>query len=52
MPKCLLIVKNFLKSVFIQDESVGLKTLERRKIIREIPRKVKVNEFKFSDIIR
>lgn len=50
MVKCVSFVKNFVKSIFVQDESIGLKSIEKIKL--EIPLPKKDYEYKISDIMR
>lgn len=52
MVKCLKNIKSFLVSMFTQDESVGLKSMERVKIVQEFSIPKKRDEFKFSDIMK
>ncbi len=52
MVKCLKNIKSFLVSMFTQDESVGLKSIERIKIVQEFSVAKKNEEFKLSDIMK
>lgn len=52
MVKCLKNIKSFLVSMFTQDESVGLKSIERMKIAQEVSVPKKNDEFKLSDIMK
>lgn len=52
MVKCLKNIKSFLVSMFTQDESVGLKSIERIKIVQDVSVPKKNDDFKFSDIMK
>ncbi|MCM1009590.1 MAG: hypothetical protein NC390_01765 [Fusobacterium sp.] len=52
MVKCLKNIKSFLVGMFTQDESVGLKSMERIKVVQEISIPKKNEDFKFSDIMK
>lgn len=52
MVKCLNAIKNLVTSVFVQDESIGLKSIEKMKIVQEISLPKKESDFKFSDIMK
>lgn len=52
MVKCINCIKNFVVGMFVQDESVGLKSIEKIKVRQEIIQPKKNDEFKFSDIMK
>lgn len=52
MVKCLSKIKDFVTSVFIQDENIGLKSIEKMKIVQEVCAPKKDGDFKFSDIMK
>ncbi len=52
MVKCLNKIKDFVTSVFVQDENIGLKSIEKLKLTQEIFVPKKEGDFKFSDIMK
>ncbi len=52
MVKCLSKIKDFVTSVFTQDESIGLKSIEKIQIIQEVRAPKKDSDFKLSDIMK
>lgn len=52
MVKCLKNIKSFFVSMFTQNESVGLKSMERINDPEEFSVNKKNDEFKFSDIMK
>ncbi len=52
MTNCLNSIKNFVLSMFTQDESVGLRSLEKTKLVVPAQSRKKDGEFKFSDIMK
>lgn len=45
-------IKNFVLNVFVQDEGVGLKTIDKVNTACEVPVFKKNSDFKISDIMR
>ncbi len=45
-------IKNFVLSMFTQDESVGLRSLEKMKLVQQVQTPKKDGDFKFSDIMK
>jgi len=52
MVKCLSKIKDFVAGVFTQDESIGLKSIEKIKMVQEVCTPKKEGDFKFSDIMK
>lgn len=52
MVKCLSKIKDFVTSVFTQDESIGLKSIEKMKLVQEVCAPKKDSDYKLSDIMK
>lgn len=51
MSKCFNAIKNFMLSMFTQDEDIGLKSLEKKNVELITP-KYKLGDMKISDIMK
>ncbi len=52
MVKCLSKIMELVSGLFVQDESIGLKSIEKIKVTQEICTFKKEADFKFSDIMK
>ena len=52
MVKCLSKIKDFVTSDFTQDESIGLKSIEKMQLIQDVCPPKKDVDFKLSDIMK
>lgn len=52
MVKCLNKIKNFVIKFFDEDDSIGLRSIEKIKIPKDVSAQKKEKEFSFYDIMK